>query len=248
MSERGDALCELLPWDTDFFNFRIGRIKGHTLAKSQTPEITEWASLHQVDCLYFLARGDDPRALEAAAEAGFKLVDMRLTLERVCASTAMPTAARESSVVIREVRMEDIPALQAIARNNHVQTRFFSDLRFPRERAEEFYSLWIKLECESKAQKVFTAAEPTGELSGYITCHFDVAKKTGQIGLAGVKAEARGKSLGTRLVCSATDWLEAQGARTITVVTQGANIPAQRLYQSCGFLSRDLQLWYHKWY
>jgi hypothetical protein len=32
------------------------------------------------------------------------------------------------------------------------------------------------------------------------------------------------------------------------VVTQGNNLAAQRLYQTCGFLSRDLQLWYHKWY
>jgi hypothetical protein len=31
-------------------------------------------------------------------------------------------------------------------------------------------------------------------------------------------------------------------------VTQGKNIAAQRLYQKNGFLIRDLQLWYHKWY
>jgi hypothetical protein len=34
----------------------------------------------------------------------------------------------------------------------------------------------------------------------------------------------------------------------MTVVTQGRNRGAQRLYQQCGFLSRDLQLWHHKWY
>ena len=39
-----------------------------------------------------------------------------------------------------------------------------------------------------------------------------------------------------------------QGAQAVTVVTQGRNRAAQRLYQQCGFLSRDLQLWYHKWY
>jgi hypothetical protein len=31
-------------------------------------------------------------------------------------------------------------------------------------------------------------------------------------------------------------------------VTQGRNLAAQRLYQRTGFLIRDLQLWYHKWY
>ena len=44
------------------------------------------------------------------------------------------------------------------------------------------------------------------------------------------------------------DWFRTQGAHEVTVVTQGNNRAAQRLYQQCGFLSRDLQLWYHKWY
>ena len=32
------------------------------------------------------------------------------------------------------------------------------------------------------------------------------------------------------------------------VVTQGRNIAGQRLYQRCGFLTRSVELWYHKWY
>jgi hypothetical protein len=33
----------------------------------------------------------------------------------------------------------------------------------------------------------------------------------------------------------------------VTVVTQGRNLPAQRLYQSRGFRTQRLQVWHHLW-
>jgi len=33
----------------------------------------------------------------------------------------------------------------------------------------------------------------------------------------------------------------------VTVVTQGLNVPAQRLYQKSGFLVSSVYLWYHLW-
>ena len=142
----------------------------------------------------------------------------------------------------------DLPGLQAIARTAHGDTRFFNDAHFPRPRAEEFYSVWITLECEGRAQKVFVAACPAEQPLGYISCHLEPPQNRGRIGLLGVAREARGKGLGSSLVLAAFDWLAAQGATEIAVVTQGRNVPAQRLYQSSGFLSGDLRLWYHKWY
>jgi len=53
---------------------------------------------------------------------------------------------------------------------------------------------------------------------------------------------------GKSLLLVALDWFASQGAKEVRVVTQGKNIAAQRLYQRCGFVIRDLQLWYHKWY
>jgi hypothetical protein len=31
------------------------------------------------------------------------------------------------------------------------------------------------------------------------------------------------------------------------VVTQARNVPAQRLYQKCGFITRSVELWFHRW-
>lgn len=243
------APCELLPWDSDFFRFRIGRVHGDTLDDNQAEEIEEWALTENVRCLYFLARADCPATIRNAERFGFNLVDIRVTLQRdirVPQDLVRPQPA--SDFVIRPFRVEDVPALEAIAEKCHLDTRFFSDRQFPRARATAFYSTWIRLECQGRAQQVLVAATAKGEALGYVSCHLHSANSCGQIGLIGVSSEARGKGIGKGLVFSALNWFEAQQMSQVTVVTQGRNVTAQRLYQSCGFLTRDVRLWYHKWY
>jgi hypothetical protein len=42
--------------------------------------------------------------------------------------------------------------------------------------------------------------------------------------------------------------LEDRGAATVSVVTQGRNVRAQRIYQQFGMRTRSLELWYHRWW
>jgi RimJ/RimL family protein N-acetyltransferase len=39
-----------------------------------------------------------------------------------------------------------------------------------------------------------------------------------------------------------------KGAGRITVVTQGRNVAALRLFERCGFLVESSEVWLHKWY
>jgi dTDP-4-amino-4,6-dideoxy-D-galactose acyltransferase len=241
--------CDFLTWDSDFFQHRIARVRGDTLAQEPMAKVDAWCREKEIQCLYFLARADDPRTIRTAEENGFRLTDMRVTFQRKFESAErLPSTGPESSAVIREVRQEDLAELQDLARTMHGQTRFFNDGHFLRQRAEAMYSTWIALECEGRAQKVLVAVSPADRPLGYISCHLDPKSGLGEIGLVGVNREARGKSLGRSLVLAALEWFRAQAAREVTVVTQGGNVPAQRLYQRCGFLLQDFQLWYHKWY
>jgi RimJ/RimL family protein N-acetyltransferase len=43
-------------------------------------------------------------------------------------------------------------------------------------------------------------------------------------------------------------WFAGQDIKTVHVVTQGRNTRAQRLYQRCGFVTRSMELWYHRWF
>jgi len=249
MNSTGPACCELLPWDSEHFGCRIARVCGDTLRPELAVQINDWCQSHQVRGLYFLSQADDPATIQIAERNGFALVDIRVTYESLMIdSPARPCPALPETVCIRPVEPDDLPGLQALARTGHRDTRFFSDSHFPRARAEELYATWIALEVEGRAQTVFVAASATNQPLGYVSCHWDQSRQEGQIGLVGVSQEARGQGIGKNLLRAAMDWYRHRGAQRVTVVTQGKNRAAQRLYQQCGFLSQDLQLWYHKWY
>ena len=92
---------------------------------------------------------------------------------------------------------------------------------------------------------VLVAASAADQPLGYVSCHLDrPAGGANRVGRC--RTGRRGTGIGKSLVWP-LDWF-SEGAQKVTVVTQGKNRAAQRLYQQCGFLSRDLQRWYHKWY
>jgi dTDP-4-amino-4,6-dideoxy-D-galactose acyltransferase len=249
MSAPDPVPCELLPWDTEFFHCRIARVCADTLRPEQARLIDRWSRNNRVQGLYFLSRADDPVTLLTAGQHGFGLVDIRLTFERKVASS--PDPARfdlPAGISIRPAVPEDLTGLQTIARMAHTTTRFFNDPNFQRKRVDHLYSTWIAREVQGRARTVLVAASAANQPLGYVSCHLEPPRQEGQIGLVGVSAELRGKGVGKSLVLAAMDWFRTHEVREVTVITQGNNRAAQRLYQQCGFLSRDLQLWYHKWY
>ncbi len=240
--------CELLSWDSEFFGRSIGKVCTDTLDSHQAAEIDEWARAEKVAGLYFLARADCAKTIQTAESSGFGLVDIRTTFELSPLDNLLVDSTLRPDLRIRPAQGEDLPSLQAIAQSAHRDTRFFSDPHFPRARAEALYSTWIKLEYQGRAQKVLVAAAPSNNAVGYISCHYDATNAAGQIGLVGVDERFRGEGLGHALVLASLHWFASQNAKRVSVVTQGKNMAAQRLYQRCGFLIRNLQLWYHKWY
>lgn len=249
MTSSDAVVCEMLPWDTEFFGCRVARVCGDALTPEQAVQIDDWSWNNHIDALYFLSRADDPMTVQTAEQHGFGLVDVRLTFERKPTNPNQTAPSAKTALArIRPFQAGDLPALQMMARAGHRDTRFFSDPHFSRQRAEDLYSTWITLESQGRAQMVFVAAVAPDQPVGYISCHLNQAGREGQIGLVGVNPAVRGRGIGRSLVLAAIEWCEAHGAQAVNVVTQGKNCTAQRLYQQCGFLTRDLQFWYHKWY
>lgn len=238
-------LCQVLDWDSQFFSRTIGRINGHQLAAQDMIAINAWCADHAIECLYFLADSDHAPTIRLAEDNGFRLVDIRVTLQcRTADWQPRAVVSRPSEGCVRPMIPSDVPALQAIARKSHTDTRFYFDGHFPLETCGALYELWIKRSCEGQADHVLVA-EQNGQPVGYFSCHRQGAQ--GQVGLVGMSAEAHGKGLGQYLTQRAMQWFVEQDVESVDVVTQGRNIAAQRLYQRCGFLIRSVQLWYHKW-
>jgi len=232
--------CVLLEWDSEFWKLAIGRVCGVRLGTERLADVDAWAKAHDIHCLYFLAPADDRDTVEVAEESGFRLVDVRVELTQT--STELGPVAR-----VRPHRTTDVRTLREIARASHHLTRFYTDPHFPRTRCDDLYDTWIARSCEGWADEVLVA-ELDGRPAGYVTCHLDRASSRGSIGLIAVSADARGNGLGRDLVLASLAWCCDEGATEVSVVTQGANVAAQRLFQSCGFRTYSTGLWFHRWY
>ncbi len=229
-----------LEWDSNFFGISIARCD--PASPSDVDEAMSKAREQGVKCVYLLVDGDDTATLHHVMKEPLATqVDMRLTMRHV----QKQAFARAESAPVELATPDDLEWLAPLAREAHVQSRFFADWRFPVERAEALYETWIERSIEGWAARVFTARRD-GEALGYVTAHLD-EEKVGSIGLVAMSASARGQGLGSRLLGQALRWFEAQDAARIEVVTQGRNIAAQRLYQAHGFRSVKAELWYHVW-
>jgi len=237
-------VCEYLDWDSEFFGRRIARATVRCLTEKSIADIEAWCDAHKIDCLYFLADSTDQRTARLAQENGFRFVDIRVTLD-VGSTKAGGPGDSAPGTLVRNAVEADIDALKTIARRSHRDSRFYLDGNFPVQRCDELYETWIEKSCRGWAKKVLVATNQ-GEIEGYISCNVSGAG-SGQVGLVGVSEKAQGRGVGSALVRNAIRWFSAEGVEVMSVVTQGRNVRAQRLYQRCGFSMRSVELWFHRW-
>lgn len=233
-------LCRKLEWDSQFFGYQIARVEIDRLDKPALAGVLKWCKEQGIQCLYFLGTPEDDVTVRLVESAGFHFVDIRLEFNWKTESIAAASAS------IREFREDDLAVLQQIAGQNFSNTRFNFDEHFSSNDVGELYRVWVTKSCQNESHKVFVATKD-GEISGFITCQFD-SDEVGRIGLIALRDDHQGKGYGRQLVQAAQRFFFLSDTREVKVVTQGRNISAQRLYQSCDFRSNKLGLWYHKWF
>jgi len=240
-------LCRTLDWDTRFWGFPCATFTARELREDQAAGVDSWCSRNGVRFLQYLAPVDDQASIESACKAGFRLVDIRLTLNGAVTSKAENPSLVTTDCEIAPSRLEDLDQLDEIARQSHSASRYYYDGRFPRSGCDLLYATWIRRSHEGFADIVLVARSD-GQVIGYVTCKQSENPTQGSIGLIGVSPKAQGRGVGQALLGDAMNWFRSVGVVEASVVTQGRNYAAQRLYQRCGFLTHDLSLWFHKWY
>jgi len=240
--ERSDAPGMLLPWDSEFFGFRIGRLNARRLTPASLQQALAWAADQQLRCAYFLADASCADTLARAHEGGFKFVDVRVDFATdLAAGTGTPPDSR-----LRPATAADLPGLEKISRVAHQDTRFFKDSNFPANRAADLYAEWIRR--DFKVHRIFVVTDAGQGVTGYVTCQVDPATETGRISLIAVAESARQRGLGRVLVEGALQHFRLSGCKQAFVTTQASNIPAQRLYQALGFRTAETCATFHRWF
>jgi ribosomal protein S18 acetylase RimI-like enzyme len=232
------APVEVLDWDSEHFGVRIGRVPSGRLDAQSAGAVLAAAEEAQVACLYLLAAADDQDTVRAAEDAGFRLTDVRLTLDRPASADVL------AHPDVRAAVPGDVGALAPIAADAHTDSRFFADPRFDRAAAARLYERWIEASVAGDFADLAFTALADGAPCGYITGR---SGDEASIGLLGVGAAARGRGLGPQLVAAFVAAAARAGAERVSVVTQGRNVQAQRLYQRAGFRTARVELWYHRW-
>ncbi len=243
-----NELFESLTWDSEFFGVSIARIIPSKLDEGSVTALLIAGQACGLHCLYFEADPDDPTMVGVVEQHGFRLVDVRVVLEHPFDNRPAPVPRYPVSpeLVIGPPLDGELSRLQDISAQIGLTSRFDFDKNFGPGQSERLYRLWIKNACHGFADVVLVACwHQNGEAVGLITCVLD--DSMGHIQLAGVHLDHRKRSVGTGLVQAALDWAKARGARSMQVVTQARNVPAQRLYQQMGFFTKSMTLYYHKW-
>ena len=239
--------CQFLEWDSTFFGVRIGQVHKNSLDRETVDQITKWSNKNQIDCLYLVTDADDSLTIRLAEDNGFRLVEIRILYESNLSGWDPITRPKSNQdVVIRNVRIEDIPQLQEIAKNSYQNSRWYFDPCFPEAKCQEYYQLWIKKSAEGGASFVLVA-DNNGEILGYISGNRQSDIQEGSFELTAVKENARRSGIGHELFASSLDWYIQHSVKQVIVNTQGRNLGTQRMILRFGFLPYKVQLFYHRW-
>ena len=239
-------LLTFLPWDSAHFGFRIARAAPRQLDSTTCNELLAACKDQAIDCLYFLADAADQNTISVLQANRFDFVDIRLTL--AARFLEPPPQSESNELRFRLGHKEDLDALLPIASDSHKGSRFYVDRRFGGDAASQMYKTWLRNSLTSSYADAVIVADLDQLPVGYVTCHLNSPAGEGNIGLVGVSESARGKGCARGMILRALEWFHEKGFDHCNVVTQGRNIPAQRLYQRCGFLTRSVELWFHKWF
>lgn len=236
-------LVKLLEWDSEFFGFRIGRLLPAELTPEQVEESNLYCQDNDIKFLYWLADPRQPDLGEIARFGGFRFMDFRLELNRQMKQDATPQPDLHPNV--RLYNTPDLNALISIAKDVHTDSRFALDPTL-NPKSALLFEKWILRDVSRQNSAVMVADIGEGAC-GYCTCHpHPEFARIGQIGLVGVDPNNAGKGLGKALLHAAMNWFTANEYESVQVVTQGANIAAQRLYQSISFKTFASGVWFHR--
>ncbi|HYV16724.1 MAG TPA: GNAT family N-acetyltransferase [Conexibacter sp.] len=232
-----------LPWDSALFGFPIARVNATRLDAAALDAALAACRAQAIRCAYLLLDADDAHGSQLAQATGFVVRDVRLELERPLERDTARRAA--DATAVGPARLEQRPALDALAREAFPLSRFFADPGFPRERCGDLYAAFLARGLDGAPERRTLA---TADASGFVVCHLDEPRSVGTIELIAVAADARGSGDGSALVAGALETFTAAGLRTAEVVTQAANVASQRLYARAGFRTRRARVWLHRWF
>ena len=224
---------EILQWDSDFFNLKVAKIKCDALLNDNC---FEKLYNKNVKLAYYSSK---IKLTETSNEYyNLDLVDEKITF--------LKEIEKSSLISKTESYLEKYPdkKLIALAIESGIYSRFNVDPKIGRNKFEELYTKWIVKSVAKEIADDVLVYKIKGKIAGFVTAR----QKNGRadIGIIAVDKSYRGKGIGKTLMKTAENFYFNK-LKLIQVVTQGNNLPAIKLYESCGYKQEKTEYFYHLW-
>ncbi len=242
--EEVSSLVYQMKWDSDFFGFPIAFVGSRYLSENIQGSVDNFVKKNNIRLVEYLCNCHDDLSVKVAEKNGFHFTDIRITFTLDVKKYKVSTI--ENTAVIALAEEKHIPCLKLITHGMYKDSRYFYDGNFELDKINSFYSEWIEKAVlgtfDNECYCVFEGDEPVA----FCTIRYNHSD-TASIGLFGVGSSFAGKGYGRILLEDVMNRMKGKQLDQITVVTQGRNYSAQRLYQRAGFRTFSTELWYHKW-
>lgn len=247
MLNKNLKILNLLDWDTNFFGFRIAQLFDNKLNQDNLRDALEFCKKYKVRLLQFKCDASDIESIRLAEANNFHFVDIRMTFEKEIEFINHQNKLLFNKYKFRIAKIDDIYILKEIANNLYVHSRYYNDANFSKSVVSDFYKIWIDNSVKGKFDDIVYIICNKSLPIGFCTLSFKSNNKA-KIGLFGIDKDQLGKEIGYKLLKNVLIFLAERKINNISVVTQGANYGAQRLYQKAGFKIKKNEIFYHCWF
>lgn len=228
-----------LEWDSNFFGFPVAKVD----LQNQLPDASRLLDLitnNGCRLCYIFTHDEDGDVIAVAT--GASLVDRRTLLQHTLSRDNVMTMPGGTQGI---ANLSDLPRVRALALQSAKYSRFRIDPAMPSQAWVRLYETWADNSLKGSMADAVLVERIGGIISGMVTV--SCRNGEGVIGLLAVDESARGRGLGTTLLQRGADWFLNRGCHTASVVTQGDNDVAMRLYQRAGYVVANVTSVSHLW-
>jgi len=226
---------ETLPWDSSFFKFPVARIVNEINIFSF--EIILQNLFENNISLAYYSTTTQLTGIENSLY-NIRLVDRKTTFIKQINAVPIDGHITFYSKTYPEKK------LVQLAIESGIYSRFNIDEKIGRQNFEDLYTQWIIKSVSKEIANEVLVYKFADEITGFVT----IGEKNNRadIGIIAVDAGFRGKGIGKALMLAAENICSKKHIY-IQVVTQGDNIAACKLYESCGYTTEKVEYFYHLW-
>jgi dTDP-4-amino-4,6-dideoxy-D-galactose acyltransferase len=225
-------MIEYLPWDSDFFNFKVGKT---TITNSDFDFVAFENSLNNFKLVYLFS--DSP-----IENSNNLFEEQKLTFSKPVEPSVSQSTKGIFNLRLISTNSKKLEDLVYLSGEN---SRFNLDPNFSNNEFKSMYLYWFKQAFDYSLGKQVVLKVLDGEPVGFVL--YSIKGHFLNIELISVLPTFQGKGIASELLKELESVAFNNACLFLQVVTQGVNLKAVALYEKYGFHLKEKKFVYHFW-